>query len=95
MTVIVTDHHEVPYEESGGERRYLMPPADVVIDPKQEGDNYPYKGICGAVVAYKVIMSFSGGWGWRKGRVRFWKNYWSWRRSPRYVTSWSFWMKTG
>ena len=57
MTVIVTDHHEVPYEESGGERRYLMPPADVVIDPKQEGDNYPYKGICGAVVAYKVIMS--------------------------------------
>jgi len=57
MTVIVTDHHEVPYEESGGERRFLLPPADVVIDPKQEGDNYPYKGICGAVVAYKVIMS--------------------------------------
>ena len=34
MTVIVTDHHEVPYEESGGERRYLLPPADVVIGPE-------------------------------------------------------------
>lgn len=43
--------------KAAGERRYLLPPADVVIDPKQEGDNYPYKGICGAVVAYKVIMS--------------------------------------
>lgn len=55
MTVIVTDHHEVPYEEVEGERRYILPPADAVIDPRQDGDAYPYKGICGAVVAYKVI----------------------------------------
>lgn len=55
MTVIVTDHHEVPYEETDGERKYILPPADAVIDPKQEGDAYPYKGICGAVVAYKVM----------------------------------------
>lgn len=55
MTVIVTDHHEVPYEEAEGERRYILPPADAVIDPKQDGDEYPYKGICGAVVAYKVM----------------------------------------
>ena len=55
MTVIVTDHHEVPYEEAEGERRYILPPADAVIDPRQDGDAYPYKGICGAVVAYKVI----------------------------------------
>ena len=55
MTVIVTDHHEVPYEETEGERKYILPPADAVIDPKQEGDVYPYKGICGAVVAYKVM----------------------------------------
>ena len=55
MTVIVTDHHEVPYEETEGERKYILPPADAVIDPKQEGDAYPYKGICGAVVAYKVM----------------------------------------
>ncbi len=55
MTVIVTDHHEIPYEETDGERRFLLPPADVVVDPKQEGDAYPFKGICGAVVAFKVI----------------------------------------
>ncbi len=55
MTVIVTDHHEVPYEEEEGGRRYLLPPADAVVDPKQEGDSYPFKGICGGVVAYKVI----------------------------------------
>lgn len=56
MTVVVTDHHEVPYEETGGGRRYLLPPADAVVDPKQEGDNYPFKGICGAVVAYKLVL---------------------------------------
>ncbi len=56
MRVIVTDHHEVPYEEKDGERRFLLPPADVVVDPKQEGDTYPFKGICGAVVAFKVIL---------------------------------------
>ena len=52
MTVVVTDHHEVPYEE---ERIYRLPPAAVVIDPKQEDCPYPYKQICGAVVAYKLI----------------------------------------
>lgn len=56
ITVIVTDHHEVPYEEAGGNRRYLLPPAEVVIDPKQEDCTYPYKQICGAVVAYKMIQ---------------------------------------
>ncbi len=55
MTVIVTDHHEVPYEEQEGERIYRLPPAAVVIDPKQEDCPYPYKHICGAVVAYKLI----------------------------------------
>lgn len=55
MTVVVTDHHEVPYEEQGGERIYRLPPAAVVIDPKQEDCPYPYKQICGAVVAYKLI----------------------------------------
>lgn len=55
MTVIVTDHHEIPYEERGGEKHYLLPPADAVVDPKQEGDVSPFKGICGGVVAYKVI----------------------------------------
>lgn len=56
MTVVVTDHHEVPYEEIQGERKYLLPPADAVVDPKQEDCAYPYKQICGAVVAYKLIQ---------------------------------------
>lgn len=55
MTVVVTDHHEVPYEEQEGERIYRLPPAAVVIDPQQEDCPYPYKQICGAVVAYKLI----------------------------------------
>lgn len=56
MTVIVTDHHEVPYEENNGYRTYVLPPADVIVDPKQEDCRYPYKGICGAVVAWKFIQ---------------------------------------
>ncbi|MBP3459275.1 MAG: single-stranded-DNA-specific exonuclease RecJ [Lachnospiraceae bacterium] len=55
--VIVTDHHEVPYEQKGEERIYLMPPADGVIDPKREDCKYPFKGICGGVVAYKFIQA--------------------------------------
>lgn len=55
MTIIVTDHHEVPFEGEGKEKRYLLPPADAVIDPKQPGCGYPFKQICGAVVAYKLI----------------------------------------
>lgn len=56
MTVVVTDHHEVPYEEKDGVRTYVLPPADVVVDPKQEGCLYPCEGICGAVVAWKFIQ---------------------------------------
>lgn len=52
MTVIVTDHHEIPREEG----KEMLPPADAVIDPKQEACSYPYAEICGAVVAYKMIL---------------------------------------
>ncbi len=56
MTVIVTDHHEVPYEEDeDGKKTYLLPPADAVVDPKREDCEYPFKGLCGAGVAYKLI----------------------------------------
>lgn len=55
MTVIVTDHHEVPFEEEGEEKRYILPPADAVIDPKQFDCQYPFKGLCGAAVAYKLV----------------------------------------
>lgn len=57
MTVVVTDHHDIPYEEdAAGVRRSLLPPADVVVDPKQEDCSYPLKEICGAVVAWKLIQ---------------------------------------
>ena len=56
LTVIITDHHEIPYQEEEQERIYLIPKVDAVIDPKQEGCTYPYKGICGAVVAWKLIQ---------------------------------------
>lgn len=55
MTVIVTDHHEVPYEETEGKKRYHLPPADAVIDPKQKDCDYPFSGLCGAAIAYKLI----------------------------------------
>lgn len=60
MEVLVTDHHEVPYREITGvdgmtEREEILPPS-LVIDPKQKDCPYPYKGICGAVVAYKLVQ---------------------------------------
>lgn len=55
MTVIVTDHHEVPFDEQDGKKRYRIPPADAVMDPKQPDCLYPFKGLCGAAVAYKLM----------------------------------------
>ncbi len=55
MCVIVTDHHEIPYEETQAGRRYILPPADAVINPKQPGCPYPFKGLCGAGVAFQFI----------------------------------------
>ncbi len=55
MSVIITDHHEVPYEEENGQRRYIIPCADAVVDPKRPDCTYPFEGICGAMVAYKLI----------------------------------------
>jgi len=57
MTVIITDHHEVPYVEEGGEKQFVIPNASAVIDPKREGCQYPFKAICGAVVAYKFMQA--------------------------------------
>ncbi|MCR5688035.1 MAG: single-stranded-DNA-specific exonuclease RecJ [Lachnospiraceae bacterium] len=55
MSVIVTDHHEVPYEIRDGRMEYILPPADAVVDPKRPDCTYPFDGICGAMVAYKLI----------------------------------------
>ena len=56
LTCIVTDHHEVPYEEVNEEKVYVAPDVDAVVDPKQEDCEYPFSSICGAVVAYKLIQ---------------------------------------
>ena len=57
MNVIVTDHHEVPYVlDEDGARKEIIPECEAVVDPKREGCEYPFAGICGAVVAFKLCM---------------------------------------
>lgn len=55
LTVIVTDHHDVPFDEVNGVKEYRVPPADAVVNPKQEDCQYPFRLLCGAGVAYKLI----------------------------------------
>src|SRR5699024_7332066 len=55
MTVIITDHHDIPYSMKEEEKVYHVPAADAVVNPKQIDCNYPFKEICGATVAYKLI----------------------------------------
>ena len=55
MTVIVTDHHDIPYrEEADGSRTTILPPADVIVNPKQADCPYPFKKLCGAAVAWRL-----------------------------------------
>ena len=55
MTVVVTDHHEVPFREENGERVWILPPADVIVNPKQADCGYPFKMLCGAAVAWRLV----------------------------------------
>ena len=55
MTVLVTDHHEIPYEEIDGKKHYLQSAADAIVNPHQQECDYPYKDLCGAGVAWNVI----------------------------------------
>ncbi len=55
LTVVLTDHHEIPMLETEQGLVKTMPMADVIVNPKQEGETTPMTGICGAVVAYKVM----------------------------------------
>lgn len=57
LTVIVTDHHEVPFENIDNGKRQILPPADAVIDPMRSDCTYPQKNICGAVVAWKLVTA--------------------------------------
>lgn len=59
LTVVVTDHHEVPFTEVEGEKQYQLPPADAVIDPKRVDCPYPFDGLCGAGVAYKLVEALT------------------------------------
>lgn len=56
MTVVVTDHHEVPYIEENGVRREKISEADAIVNPKQEACQYPFKKLCGAAVAWKLVQ---------------------------------------
>ena len=55
ITVVLTDHHEIPLLETEEGLVKTMPAADIIVNPKQEGETTPMTGICGAVVAYKVM----------------------------------------
>lgn len=55
MNIIITDHHDISFREEDGNREYIIPEADAVINPKQKDCNYPFKEICGAAVAYKLV----------------------------------------
>lgn len=56
ITVLVTDHHDIPFIEENGVKKLLSSCADTIVDPKQPECNYPFDKICGAVVAYKVMQ---------------------------------------
>lgn len=54
MTVVITDHHELPFiEAENGEREYVVPKADAIVNPKQTDCYYPFKMLCGAGIAFK------------------------------------------
>lgn len=57
MNIIITDHHEVPFEETDGKREYIVPNADAVVNHKQADCLYPFKELCGAMVAYQLISA--------------------------------------
>lgn len=57
MTVIITDHHEVPFVEENGEKKYVVPNADAVVNHKQATCEYPFKDLCGAMVAYQLMLA--------------------------------------
>ena len=57
ITVIITDHHEIPYKETEAGRELILPPADAIVNPKQPNCNYPEKRLCGAMVALKLVTA--------------------------------------
>lgn len=71
MTVIVTDHHAVPKEETEEGERMVLPPADAIINPNRTDCSYPFSGICGGVVAWKLATALYEKAGRAGGELRF------------------------
>ena len=70
LKVIITDHHDVPFvEDEKGERTFILPEGDSVINPKQEDCKYPFKKLCGAGVAYKFIEGMYEAYGINKSEA--------------------------
>ncbi|WP_035289757.1 single-stranded-DNA-specific exonuclease RecJ [Clostridium sp. KNHs214] len=57
MTVVITDHHELPFLEENGQRKYVLPEADAIINPKRKDCKYPFKLLCGAGIAFKFVQT--------------------------------------
>ena len=57
MTVVVTDHHEVVFEENNGKKEYILPMADAIVNHKQKDCQYPFKELCGAMVAFQFMRA--------------------------------------
>ncbi len=55
LNIIITDHHDLPFIEQNGEKKYLHPVADAVVNPKRPDCEYPFKSLCGAGVVFKLI----------------------------------------
>ena len=69
ITVIITDHHDVPFRDTENGRMWIIPEADAVINPKQSDCPYPNKNICGAVVAWKLIWALYEASGIEKNEI--------------------------
>lgn len=57
MSVVVTDHHQIPFILDGEAKKYILPPADAILNPKKESCTYPFDDLCGAGVAYKLVQA--------------------------------------
>ncbi len=69
LTVIITDHHEVPYKETTEGKEYIVPKADAVVNHKQPDCMYPFKELCGTMVAYQLISALAESFGISKREV--------------------------
>ena len=69
LTVIVTDHHDIPFQDTEDGRIWIIPEADAVVNPKQNDCQYPNKNICGAVVAWKLVWALYEKYGIDKSEI--------------------------